>query len=49
MKHAVTNNVNKVMAVHLQVGELSDLEDKWMQQYFDYLTKGGGLPKGPGW
>jgi len=41
MKHAVTNNVNKVMAVHLQVGELSDLEDKWMQQYFDYLTKGG--------
>jgi len=41
MKHAVTNNVNKVVAVHLQVGELSDLEDKWMQQYFDYLTKGG--------
>jgi hydrogenase nickel incorporation protein HypA/HybF len=41
MKHAVMNNVNKVVAVHLQVGELSDLEDKWMQQYFDYLTKGG--------
>jgi len=41
LKHAVDNNVKKVVAVHLQVGELSDLEDKWMQQYFDYLAKGG--------
>lgn len=41
LKHAVDNNVNKVVAVHLQVGELSDLEDQWMQQYFDYLAKGG--------
>ncbi|MDA3896139.1 MAG: hydrogenase maturation nickel metallochaperone HypA [Desulfobacteraceae bacterium] len=41
LKHAVDNNVNKVVAVHLQVGELSDLEDKWMQQYFDHLAKGG--------
>ncbi|MBC2716407.1 MAG: hydrogenase maturation nickel metallochaperone HypA [Desulfobacteraceae bacterium] len=41
LKHAVDNNVNKVIAVHLQVGELSDLEDKWMQQYFDHLAKGG--------
>jgi hydrogenase nickel incorporation protein HypA/HybF len=23
------------------VGELTDLEDQWMQQYFDYLAKGG--------
>ncbi len=41
LKHAVSNKVSKVMAVHLQVGELSDLEDKWMQQYFDHLAKGG--------
>lgn len=41
LKHAVANNVNKVVAVHLQVGELSDLEDKWMQEYFDHLSKGG--------
>lgn len=41
LKHAVDNNVKKVVAVHLQVGELSDLEDKWMQQYFDHLAKGG--------
>ncbi len=41
LRHAVDNKVKKVVAVHLQVGELSDLEDKWMQQYFDYLAKGG--------
>jgi hydrogenase nickel incorporation protein HypA/HybF len=41
MKHAVANNVNKIVAVHLQVGEMCDLEEKWMQDYFDYLSKGG--------
>ncbi len=41
LRHAVKNQVTKVIAVHLQVGELSDLEDKWMQQYFEHLAKGG--------
>ncbi len=41
LKHANDHNVKQVVAVHLQVGELSDLEDKWMQQYFDHLSKGG--------
>lgn len=39
LKHAQKHQVKKVVAVHLQVGELSDLEDQWMQQYFDYLSK----------
>jgi len=41
LKHAHRHHVKKVIAVHLKVGELSDLEDKWMQHYFDYLSKGG--------
>lgn len=41
LKHAEKHQVKKVVAVHLQVGELSDLEDQFMQQYFDYLSKGG--------
>jgi hydrogenase nickel incorporation protein HypA/HybF len=40
LKHAETNNVRQVMAIHLQVGKLSDLEDEWIQRYFDYLSKG---------
>lgn len=40
LKHAAANQVKKIVAIHLQVGEMSDLEDAWMQQYFDYLSKG---------
>ena len=40
LKHAEVNNVRQVMAINLQVGKLSDLEDEWIQRYFDYLSKG---------
>ena len=40
LKHAQMNNVQKVIAIHLQIGKLSDLEDAWIQRYFDYLSKG---------
>jgi hydrogenase nickel incorporation protein HypA/HybF len=40
LKHAEQNDVRRVMAVHLQIGGLSDLEDEWVQRYFDYLSKG---------
>ena len=40
VKHAERNAVQKVMAIHLKVGKLSDLEDDWIQRYFDYLSKG---------
>ena len=39
LKHAETNHVRHVVAIHLQVGKLSDLEDEWIQRYFDYLSK----------
>ena len=40
LKHAETNSVRKVMSINLQIGKLSDLEDEWIQRYFDYLSKG---------
>jgi len=40
LKHAELNGVSRVVTVHLQVGKLSDLEDDWIQRYFDYLSKG---------
>jgi len=39
LKHAASNNVEKVVAVGLRIGKLSDLVDEWMQHYFDYLSK----------
>jgi hydrogenase nickel incorporation protein HypA/HybF len=40
LKHAEMNSVRKVLAIHLEVGKLTDLEDDWIQRYFDYLSKG---------
>jgi hydrogenase nickel incorporation protein HypA/HybF len=37
--HAGRHRVRKVVAIHLKVGELSDLMEDWMQRYFDYLSK----------
>lgn len=40
LKHAGMNDVRRIVTIHLQVGGLSDLEDDWMQHYFDYLSRG---------
>jgi hydrogenase nickel incorporation protein HypA/HybF len=40
LKHALANHVRRVKTIHLRIGRLSDLEDEWIQRYFDYLSKG---------
>jgi len=40
LMHAKKNDVRQVMTIHLRVGRLSDLEDDWIQRYFDFLSKG---------
>lgn len=40
LKHASRHQVEKVLAVQIQVGALSDLEESWMQRYFDRLSQG---------
>jgi len=39
LKHAEANQVSRIISIQLKVGELSDLEDEWMQKYFDYLSR----------
>ena len=39
LRHAAANHASKVLVIHLRVGELSDLEDEWIQHYFDYLSR----------
>jgi len=39
VKHALANNAEKVLVVHLKIGELTDLVDEYIQHYFDYLSK----------
>ena len=40
LQHAPADSVSKIVRIFLDVGELSDLEDEWIQHYFDYLSKG---------
>lgn len=39
-RHAASGNVTQVVSITLDIGQLSDIEDEWMQHYFDYLSKG---------
>ncbi len=40
LKHAEANSARRVVAIHLQIGKMSDLQDEWLQSYFDHLSKG---------
>jgi len=40
VKHAAGHDVSKIVRIGLKIGELSDLEDEWIQRYFDYLSRG---------
>jgi hydrogenase nickel incorporation protein HypA/HybF len=39
LEHVKGHNVSRIAVIHLRIGELSDLEDEWIQRYFDYLSK----------
>ena len=40
LRHAEANGVEKVTAIDLSIGALSDLEAEWIQKYFDHLSRG---------
>jgi len=40
LRHAPPDSVNRIVRIFLEIGELSELEDEWIQHYFDYLSKG---------
>lgn len=40
LRHALANDVNRVTAINLEIGSLSDLQPTWVQRYFDRLSQG---------
>ena len=40
LRYAEANGVERVVAVDLSIGALSDLEAEWIQKYFDHLSRG---------
>jgi hydrogenase nickel incorporation protein HypA/HybF len=40
LRHASGHDVSRVVLIRLKIGDLTDLEDEWIQRYFDYLSRG---------
>jgi hydrogenase nickel incorporation protein HypA/HybF len=40
LKYAEVNEAQRVISIQLQVGELRDITEEWVQRYFDYLSRG---------
>lgn len=40
LKYADMNDVNGVKKITLEIGELSDMVEEWLQRYFDMVSKG---------
>lgn len=39
LAHARGRRVRQIAVIHLRIGALSDLEDEWLQRYFDHLSR----------
>ena len=39
LDYATRNKAKKITEIHLQIGEISDLQDEWLQRYFDFISK----------
>lgn len=39
LNYAQRHKAQKILEIHLQIGEITDLEDEWLQRYFDFLSK----------
>ena len=40
LDYALRNQAQKIIDIHLQIGEVSDFDDEWIQRYFDFVSKG---------
>lgn len=39
LKHAEQNGLKAIHSITLHIGRLADLQDEWLQHYFNYLSK----------
>lgn len=40
LDHAAQNGGTEILSIHLAIGEMRNLEEDWIQRYFDYISKG---------
>ena len=40
LDYAARGQATQVVEIHLQIGEVSDFDDEWIQRYFDFVSEG---------
>jgi hydrogenase nickel incorporation protein HypA/HybF len=40
LDHTAQHGSTQVLKIHLVIGEMRNLEEDWIQRYFDYISKG---------
>jgi hydrogenase nickel incorporation protein HypA/HybF len=40
LDHTARNGGKEIISIHLAIGEMRNLEEAWIQRYFDYISKG---------
>ena len=45
LEHSAQNGATEILVIHLLIGEMRNLEEPWIQRYFDYISKGSAAEK----
>jgi hydrogenase nickel incorporation protein HypA/HybF len=45
LEHTVQHGGSRVISIRLAIGEMRNLEEDWIQRYFDYISKGTAAEK----
>ena len=45
LDHANKNGASEIRTIYLLIGEMRNLEEPWIQRYFDYISKGTAAEK----
>jgi hydrogenase nickel incorporation protein HypA/HybF len=40
LDYANRNHAARIVEIHLQIGEITDFDDEWIQRYFDFVSRG---------
>jgi len=40
LDYAARGQATQIVEIRLQIGEISDFDDEWIQRYFDFVSKG---------
>jgi len=40
LEHTARNGSGEIVSIHLAIGEMRNMEEEWLQRYFEHISKG---------